>query len=210
MIWSVIGGVLSCGSEPGFSCGHRHTGIWITSRCLCHCSKYQSRFLIRSSPDHAWPCCYRSSAAKRRYMGTCNRHPRLVRSMLNNLFFVGLFWQNTPQINYQFSPYVAEMANTLSNLFSIALALHGLLEVQREHLPKRYAAGYLVISCFQSILSQHSITRFFLRGWCLWVQAAWLSTPPSCSVHNSRMSFLWSTLALLACISSLTTGLGSN
>ncbi|KAF8167377.1 ceramidase [Crassisporium funariophilum] len=46
------------------------------------------------------------------------------------------------ELNHQFSPYVAEMANTFSNLFTVALALCGYLEATREGLPKRYGLGY--------------------------------------------------------------------
>ena len=49
-----------------------------------------------------------------------------------------------PQLNHQFSPYIAEMANTFSNCFTVALALLGLREVKREALPVRYALGYWV------------------------------------------------------------------
>ncbi|KDR85706.1 hypothetical protein GALMADRAFT_234756 [Galerina marginata CBS 339.88] len=46
------------------------------------------------------------------------------------------------ELNHQFSPYVAEMANTFSNLFTVTIALIGFLEARRQGLPKRYAAGY--------------------------------------------------------------------
>jgi len=50
------------------------------------------------------------------------------------------------EINHQFSPYIAEMANTLSNLFSIALSLNGFVDSIREGLPTRYSVGYLGVA----------------------------------------------------------------
>ncbi|KAF9016283.1 alkaline phytoceramidase [Hymenopellis radicata] len=47
------------------------------------------------------------------------------------------------EANYQFSFYIAEMANSLSNLFTIALALYGLRHVLKESLPTRYTTGYV-------------------------------------------------------------------
>ncbi|KAF8738651.1 hypothetical protein AX14_010751 [Amanita brunnescens Koide BX004] len=47
------------------------------------------------------------------------------------------------EANYQFSHYIAEMANSFSNLFTIALAACGYLEACRQDLPQRYLAGYI-------------------------------------------------------------------
>ncbi|KIY73484.1 alkaline phytoceramidase [Cylindrobasidium torrendii FP15055 ss-10] len=47
------------------------------------------------------------------------------------------------EANYQFSYYIAEMANCFSNLFSISLALLGARNVFREGLPGRYSLGFL-------------------------------------------------------------------
>jgi dihydroceramidase len=47
------------------------------------------------------------------------------------------------EANYQFSRYIAEMANTLSNLYSIGLALFGVITAQNESLPTRYTIGSL-------------------------------------------------------------------
>lgn len=47
------------------------------------------------------------------------------------------------KINYQFTPYIAEMANTLSNLFTIGLSLRGYHQANLQ-LPTRYGIGYLV------------------------------------------------------------------
>ncbi|PPQ67926.1 hypothetical protein CVT25_000338 [Psilocybe cyanescens] len=46
------------------------------------------------------------------------------------------------ELNHQFSPYVAEMANTFSNLFTVGIALIGYMQASRERLPPRYKAGY--------------------------------------------------------------------
>ncbi|RDB29029.1 Alkaline ceramidase 3 [Hypsizygus marmoreus] len=50
------------------------------------------------------------------------------------------------EANYQFSYYIAEMANTFSNLFTIGLAICGGLEAMRQSLPTRYIAGYAGIA----------------------------------------------------------------
>ncbi|KAF9531914.1 ceramidase [Crepidotus variabilis] len=50
------------------------------------------------------------------------------------------------EINHQFSPYVAEMANTFSNLFTISLSLGGCMDAINEGLPNRYALGYLGVA----------------------------------------------------------------
>ncbi|KAF8971698.1 ceramidase [Flammula alnicola] len=50
------------------------------------------------------------------------------------------------ELNHQFSPYVAEMANTLSNLFTVGLAVCGYREVMKEGLPQRYGAGYMGVA----------------------------------------------------------------
>jgi hypothetical protein len=51
---------------------------------------------------------------------------------------------NHEQVNFQFSPYIAEMANTFSNLFPIALALCGGSQAMKERLPSRFPLGYAV------------------------------------------------------------------
>ncbi|KAG9222479.1 alkaline ceramidase ydc1 [Pleurotus ostreatus] len=45
------------------------------------------------------------------------------------------------EANYQFSHYIAEVANTFSNLFTIWLALFGSVAVWRESLPERFLLG---------------------------------------------------------------------
>jgi len=46
------------------------------------------------------------------------------------------------EANYQFSHYIAEMANTTSNLLSIWIALHGARLCLNESLPTRYMLGF--------------------------------------------------------------------
>ncbi len=48
------------------------------------------------------------------------------------------------QANYQFSFYVAELVNTFSNLYSIALAVYGVLNIIRQSLPPVYTIGFIV------------------------------------------------------------------
>ncbi|KJA28532.1 hypothetical protein HYPSUDRAFT_33957 [Hypholoma sublateritium FD-334 SS-4] len=52
------------------------------------------------------------------------------------------------EINHYFSPYIAEMANAFSNLFSIGISLCGFREtrVLGRELPLRYGIGYLGIA----------------------------------------------------------------
>lgn len=46
------------------------------------------------------------------------------------------------EANYQFTHYVAETANTFSNLFTMGMALYGAQQVNAASLPGRYLAGY--------------------------------------------------------------------
>ena len=46
--------------------------------------------------------------------------------------------------NYQFSPFVAEMANTFSNLITISLGLYGWYVALQQKLPACYPVGFLV------------------------------------------------------------------
>jgi len=50
------------------------------------------------------------------------------------------------EINYQFSPYIAEMANTLSNLFTMFLSLGGCYVAINEGMPSRYILGHLAVT----------------------------------------------------------------
>jgi len=45
--------------------------------------------------------------------------------------------------NYQFSSYIAELANTLSNIFTVSLAVHGCRKAHSQSLPPRYFASYV-------------------------------------------------------------------
>ncbi|CCM04465.1 uncharacterized protein FIBRA_06645 [Fibroporia radiculosa] len=46
------------------------------------------------------------------------------------------------EANYQFSRYIAEAANTFSNVFTVALALFGAYQSHLQSLPPRYLVGY--------------------------------------------------------------------
>lgn len=48
------------------------------------------------------------------------------------------------QANYQFSPFVAEMANSFSNVVTIFLGLYGGYVALQQKLPTRYPVGFLV------------------------------------------------------------------
>jgi len=48
------------------------------------------------------------------------------------------------QANYQFSPFVAEMANSFSNVVTIFLGLYGGYVALQQKLPTRYPIGFLV------------------------------------------------------------------
>ncbi|KAJ3797928.1 ceramidase [Lentinula aff. detonsa] len=45
------------------------------------------------------------------------------------------------EANYQFSYYIAELANTLSNFFTLYLAIRGARRLQQESLPGRFIVG---------------------------------------------------------------------
>ncbi|KAK0465540.1 ceramidase-domain-containing protein [Desarmillaria tabescens] len=47
------------------------------------------------------------------------------------------------EANYQFSFYVAELVNTFSNLYSIGLAVYGVLNIIRQSLPPVYTIGFI-------------------------------------------------------------------
>ncbi|KAJ7109897.1 ceramidase [Mycena epipterygia] len=71
-------------------------------------------------------------------------------SMLNSSSRVGWHGNTTATIdwceaNYQFSYYVAEMANTFSNLITIAFAAYGCFLSITQYLPYRFIMGYIGI-----------------------------------------------------------------
>jgi len=87
-----------------------------------------------------------------------HRHDRLSKWFRNlgaSHSDVGLVWgmapsfstisiSKSPQANYQFTPYIAETANTFSNFFSIWIALHGIHIARQQSLPTRYLVGFAV------------------------------------------------------------------
>ncbi|KAI0800636.1 alkaline phytoceramidase [Fomes fomentarius] len=46
------------------------------------------------------------------------------------------------EANYQFSRYIAEVANTFSNIVTVALAVYGAVQSYTEQLPPRFFTGY--------------------------------------------------------------------
>jgi len=50
------------------------------------------------------------------------------------------------EANYQFSRYIAEMANSVSNLFTIAIALYGAKIMRDQGLPSRFTVGFLAFA----------------------------------------------------------------
>ncbi len=51
------------------------------------------------------------------------------------------------------------MANSFSNLFTIALAACGYLEARRQNLPQRYLAGYIVRGLFGCLTSSFQLDQ---------------------------------------------------
>ncbi|KAJ7754935.1 ceramidase [Mycena maculata] len=49
------------------------------------------------------------------------------------------------EMNYQFNYYIAEMANTFSNLFTIGFAVYGGILSTKESLPARFILGFMGI-----------------------------------------------------------------
>ncbi|CDO73011.1 hypothetical protein BN946_scf185007.g65 [Trametes cinnabarina] len=47
------------------------------------------------------------------------------------------------EANYQFSRYIAEAANTFSNVYTVGLAVYGALYAARAKLPPRYLIGWM-------------------------------------------------------------------
>ena len=64
------------------------------------------------------------------------------------------------QANYQFSPFVAEMANSFSNLITMFLGLYGGYVALQQKLPMRYSIGFLVRPAFATLWLRSSINGF--------------------------------------------------
>ncbi len=71
------------------------------------------------------------------------------------------------EINHYFSPYIAEMANSFSNLFSIGISLCGFYEtrVRGRELPLRYGIGYLVCATVILVLEKFLSERVLCPGY---------------------------------------------
>ena len=99
---------------------------------------------------------------------------------------------NFHQHNYQFSSYIAELANTLSNIATVALAIHGCRMALAQSLPTRYLASFAV-RVFKSLKYFASAFTYVIphvRDSVSLALAASRSTPPSCTRRNLPMSFL--------------------
>lgn len=68
------------------------------------------------------------------------------------------------QANYQFSPLVAEIANTFSNLVTIAIGLYGVFNLRSQGLPRRHLAGFAVLILFILCNSSSLLTNEIYRG----------------------------------------------
>ncbi|CAA7264794.1 unnamed protein product [Cyclocybe aegerita] len=108
------------------------------------------------------------------------------------------------ELNHQFSPYIAEMANTLSNIFTVALAVLGCVEAIKEGLPTRYSLGYLGVALvgvgsfffhatllFEAQLADE-LPMIYVGSMSLWVL---FDNKPGYGLHSTRTKVL---IALLA------------
>jgi hypothetical protein len=90
-----------------------------------------------------WPQCAIAHSAPMVYGALSLLHwtgAKYVRSSMSDRTVDVKLWF---QANYQFSRYIAEVANSFSNLYSIGLALFGVLITRSEALPMRYTIGYM-------------------------------------------------------------------
>ena len=63
--------------------------------------------------------------------------------------------------NYQFSPFIAEMANSFSNVVTILIGLYGGYIALEQKLPTRYLIGFLVCPTLASFVPGSSLTHPF-------------------------------------------------
>ncbi|KAH6917050.1 ceramidase [Coprinopsis sp. MPI-PUGE-AT-0042] len=117
------------------------------------------------------------------------------------------------EINYQFSPYVAEMANTFSNLFTVAISLLGLQHAASQGLPKRYIMGYLGVALvgvgsffFHATLQFHAqladeLPMIYVASFSLWMlfdskpgfsMRSWRTTSVTAAAVVFDILFTWS------------------
>ncbi|KAF8910110.1 ceramidase-domain-containing protein [Gymnopilus junonius] len=87
------------------------------------------------------------------------------------------------EVNHQFSPYIAEMANTFSNLFTVGISLVGYLEAVRQGLPSRYSSGYTGVALV-------GIGSFFFHATLLF-QAQLADELPMIYVASMSLFLLW-------------------
>ncbi|PFH52261.1 hypothetical protein AMATHDRAFT_2267 [Amanita thiersii Skay4041] len=103
------------------------------------------------------------------------------------------------EANYQFSYYIAEMMNTFSNLFTIALSVFGYLEACRQSLPQRYLAGYVGVGlvgfgsfAFHATLLYEAQLADELPMIYVGSMGVWLlfDNQPGFNLHNARTKWL--------------------
>lgn len=103
------------------------------------------------------------------------------------------------EVNHQFSPYIAEMANTFSNLFTVGIALAGLSNALKQNLPTRYAVGYLGVALvgvgsffFHATLQFHAqladeLPMIYVGSMALWLL---FDNQPGFGIASARTKFL--------------------
>ncbi|PPQ83777.1 hypothetical protein CVT26_004865 [Gymnopilus dilepis] len=87
------------------------------------------------------------------------------------------------EVNHQFSPYIAEMANSFSNLFTVTLSVIGYLEATRQGLPARYSSGYAGVALV-------GIGSFFFHATLLF-EAQLADELPMIYVASMSLFLLW-------------------
>ncbi|KAG2022865.1 phytoceramidase [Coprinopsis cinerea AmutBmut pab1-1] len=110
------------------------------------------------------------------------------------------------EVNHQFSPYIAEMANTISNLFTVAIALVGYQQAIAQQLPLRYGLGYLGVALvgigsffFHATLQYHAqladeLPMIYVGSMSLWML---FDSKPGFGLKSSRTRFLLAAALLL-------------
>jgi len=64
------------------------------------------------------------------------------------------------KVNYQFSPFVAEMVNSLSKLVTILLGIYGGYVALQQKLPARYPLGFFVCIVLAPFGRRSSVDAF--------------------------------------------------
>ncbi|KAJ7070737.1 ceramidase [Mycena amicta] len=110
------------------------------------------------------------------------------------------------ELNYQFSNYIAEMANSVSNLVTVTVAVFGAILALQENLPARFLLGYLGIASvglgsfwFHATLLYEAQLGDELPMIYVSTMSLWLLFD-----HNPGFRFLDSTRSRIIAIASLT------